>query len=318
MLTVFTISATPKTKTKHMGFCMLLPSTTWIESMHITLSENLSYCVGVKRTLKLVNELLEKNPDHSYYMLGEIVHNEYVINELKSKGLHIIRNLDDITDHGTVIIQSHGVPLKVLEELKQKNINYIDATCPMVRVIHHKIKKLEDQGFFPVIIGKKGHDEVRGIAGQVKRSLIIGHPEEVKPDLFCGIQKAGVVVQSTYIRTEAHAIVDELKSLGLEIKFKDTICQPTTQRQDEMKNLAGNFDCTLIIGSKTSANTNHLYRLASQTETCVYLVDEPESVKDLPIPKDSTVFISSGASTPMYLIERVISILTQEQINNKR
>jgi 4-hydroxy-3-methylbut-2-enyl diphosphate reductase len=285
--------------------------------MQITLSQNLSYCVGVQRTLTLVEELLEKNPDKSYYMLGEIVHNEHVINDLKEKGLHIIRDIDHIEGHGIVIIQSHGVPLATLENLKRRKIDFIDATCPMVRVIHRAIKKLEKERYFPVIIGKKGHDEAKGIAGQVERALIIGNPEEVQRDLFSGIKKVGVVVQSTFIRAKALAILDAIKTLGLEVKFVDTICRPTTERQNEVKNIAGKYDCILIIGSKTSANTKHLFTLASGTKSCVYLVDDPESVQDLPIPEDATIFIASGASTPMYLIEKVISILTRNKKQHK-
>ncbi len=285
--------------------------------MEITLSNNLSYCVGVKRTLTLVEELLAKNPDKSYYMLGEIVHNEHVINDLRTKGLHIIRDIDQVGSDGTVIIQSHGVPLVILENLKKRKIDFIDATCPMVRVIHREIKKLENDGYFPVIIGKKGHDEAKGIAGQVQRAMIIGNPEEVQADLFSGIKKVGVVVQSTFIRTKALAILESLKSLGFEVKFVDTICRPTTERQEEVKNIAGTYDCILIIGSKTSANTKHLFSLASGTKSCVYLVDNPETVQELPIPEDATIFIASGASTPMYLIEKVISILTQHKNQQK-
>jgi 4-hydroxy-3-methylbut-2-enyl diphosphate reductase len=277
--------------------------------MQITLSQNLSYCVGVQRTLTLVEELLKKNPDKSYYMLGEIVHNEHVIRDLKSKGLHIIYDIEQVENHGIVIIQSHGVSRAILEKLKDNNIDFVDATCPMVRVIHKHIKKLEEQGYFPIIIGKKGHDEVKGIAGQVSKALIIGQPEEVSPGFFQQKKKVGIVVQSTFIRAEALTILEKIKSLGTEVKFIDTICRPTTERQEEVKSIAGEFDFILIIGSKTSANTNHLFSLAGGKKSSVYLVDDPESVKELPIPEDATVFITSGASTPMHLIEKVISYL---------
>jgi 4-hydroxy-3-methylbut-2-enyl diphosphate reductase len=278
--------------------------------MKIALSQNLSYCVGVKRTLTLVEDLLAKNPDKSYYMLGEIVHNEHVINDLRSKGLHFIRDIRQIENQGIVIIQSHGVSRAILERLRVNDIDYVDATCPMVRVIHKQIKNLEEQGYFPIIIGKRGHDEVKGIAGQVNRASIVGRPEEVSPDLFLGKKKVGVVVQSTFIRAKALAILERIEALGIEVKFVDTICQPTTERQTEVENIAGKYDYILIIGSKTSANTQHLFMLASGKKSCVYLVDDPESVADLPIAEDATVFIASGASTPMTLIEKVIVILS--------
>lgn len=280
--------------------------------MQITLSQNLSYCVGVQRTLTLVEELLEQNPDKSYYMLGEIVHNEHVIKDLRSKGLHFIRDIRKIESNGVVIIQSHGVSRSTQEKLKDNRIDFVDATCPMVRVIHKHIKKLEEKGYFPVIIGKKGHDEVIGIAGQVSQALIIGRTEEVNPDIFQGKKKVGVVVQSTFIRADALAILEKIREAGPQVKFIDTICRPTTDRQAEVQSIAGKYDFVLIIGSKTSANTNHLYRLATEKKSRVYLVDDPESVKKLPIPEDATVFITSGASTPMHLIEKVILILTHK------
>ena len=283
--------------------------------MQITLSQNLSYCVGVQRTLTLVEELLQENPDKSYYMLGEIVHNEHVIKDLRSKGLHFMRDIQQIETYGIVIIQSHGVSQAILDRLKRNNIDYVDATCPMVRVIHKHIKKLEEQGYLPVIIGKKGHDEVKGIAGQVRKALIIGQPEEVNPGLFPEKNKVGVVVQSTFIRADALAILEKIKTLVPDVKFIDTICKPTTERQEEVKSIAGKYDCILIIGSKTSANTNHLYSLAGGKKSSVYLVDDPDSVKDLSIPEDASVFITSGASTPMHLIEKVISILTRGKKN---
>jgi len=277
--------------------------------MRITLSQNLSYCFGVKRTLTLVEELLADNPEKTFYMLGEIVHNEHVINDLKAKGLRVVYNLDQIEGDGTVIIQSHGAPKRIFEVLKTRNIDYIDATCPMVEVIHRKIRRLEEQGYLPVIIGQTGHDEVRGIAGQVEEVLIFGKPDEVTRDHFGDRKKVGIVVQSTFIQSEALGVLEKIQELVPDVKFVNTICRPTTERQSEVKSVAGKYDCILIIGSKSSANTNHLFSLASGTKSCVYLVDEPESVASLPIPQDATVFIASGASTPMSLIEQVVSAL---------
>jgi len=281
--------------------------------MYITLSKNLSYCFGVERTLTLVEELLEQSPDTKYFMLGEIVHNEHVINDLKSKGLQVISGLEQIEAEGTVIIQSHGTAKQTLETLKTRKIDFIDATCPMVKKIHTEICKLEAAGYFPVIIGKQGHDEVAGIAGQVKEVLIIGNAQDVNPDDFSGKKKVGIVVQSTYIRANALAILEKIKTLTPEVRFIDTICRPTTERQAEVESIAGKFEFILIIGSKASANTRHLFKLAGGTKSQVYLVDDPESLRKLPIPADATVFITSGASTPMHLIEKAVSILTQKE-----
>jgi 4-hydroxy-3-methylbut-2-enyl diphosphate reductase len=281
--------------------------------MHITLSKNISYCFGVKRTLTLVQELLQDNPGKTYYMLGEIVHNEYVINDLKNQGLRIVRALGSIQNGSSVIIQSHGAPKKLIDDLKQRGLDVIDATCPMVTVIHKKIVRLVQKEYFPVIIGKQGHDEVRGIAGQVSGALIVRSPEEITAEQFVGIDKVGIVVQSTFIRAQALAIVEKIKSMVPEVKFIDTICRPTTERQEEVENIPDDFDYILIIGSRTSANTRHLFKLASGKEATVYLVDDPETVRDLDILPYSHVFVASGASTPLYLIEKVVTLLKHKK-----
>ena len=281
--------------------------------MHVTLSKNISYCFGVKRTLTLVEELLRDNPDKTYYMLGEIVHNEYVINDLKTRGLRIVHDLDSIESGASIIIQSHGAPKKLVDSLRARGLDVIDATCPMVTVIHKKIVRLDQKGYSPVIIGKKGHDEVRGIAGQVDKALIVRSTAEITPELFKGIDRAGIVVQSTFIRTEAAAIVEKIEGIVREVKFIDTICRPTTERQDEVENIPAEVDYILIIGSQTSANTRHLFKLASGREATVYLVDDPETVRDLEILPDSHVFVASGASTPLYLIERVVALMESKK-----
>lgn len=286
--------------------------------MLITLSKNLSYCFGVKRTLTLVEKLMQENPQNSYSMLGEIVHNEHVIQDLKNKGLRIIHDLDQVETGANVIIQSHGVPLEIYDQLKQRQIEVIDATCPMVKLIHDKIIALEEQGFFPVIIGKKGHDEVKGIAGQVSRTIIIRNADEVTEDLFKNIPRVGIVLQSTFIREEALKIVEKIKAIVPEVKFEDTICKPTTDRQKEVRCIPEEYDWILIIGSKTSANTLHLYKLANLHQAHVVLIDDPKNVKDLNIPQDAAVFIASGASTPQYMIKKVVANLKEKAELDKK
>jgi 4-hydroxy-3-methylbut-2-enyl diphosphate reductase len=277
--------------------------------MDITVSENISYCVGVERTLQLVERLLQENPDQTYFMLGEIVHNEFVINDLKSRGLKIVHNIKELPEGARVIIQSHGVAKSVYEQLEKINARIIDATCSMVKAIHKKIIRLARDGYFPVIIGKNGHDEVRGIAGQVRRSLIVGNPDEVQPELFSGLDKLGIVVQSTFVRSEALSIVNRIRDLVNDIRFEDTICRPTTERQEEIRKVRDEYDYIVIVGSRTSANTKHLYKLAQGKQAKVFLVDDPDQIPRLSIPLEASVFVTSGASTPLDQVETVIRYL---------
>ncbi len=277
--------------------------------MRITLSGNLSYCFGVRKTLTLVEDLLARNPDRTYYMYGEIVHNELVIRDLRAKGLSIIRDLTQIGPAGSVVIPSHGAPLRVFEDLRARGIDVIDATCPMVRLIHGKAQRLEAEGAAVVILGDPSHDEVRGIAGHVGRALVFRRPEDVTAAALAGVAKAGVVVQSTFIREEALAILEAIRALVPEVVFEDTICRPTSERQEEVRRMAARHDCVLIVGSRRSANTRHLYDLAAGENACVHFVDDPEGVVHLPIAAEASVFIASGASTPMSAVERVVELL---------
>jgi 4-hydroxy-3-methylbut-2-enyl diphosphate reductase len=279
--------------------------------LKIVLSETLSYCVGVRQTLDLVERLRVENPAKSYVMLGEIVHNEHVIADLKARGLRFIDAIDEAPPDAVVVLQSHGSPLSLYRELKARQLAFVDATCPMVTTIHRKIRAVEKAGRTPVIIGQKGHDEVRGIAGQVARALIVGAPEEVTPDLVRGVARAGVVVQSTFVREDADRILERLRALVPDVVFHDTICRPTKARQREVEENSRTAGSVIVIGSKRSANTLHLHRLARKANPRAYLVDDPARVETLPLPSDGTVFVASGASTPMELILDVVRRLKE-------
>ncbi|OGD28291.1 MAG: 4-hydroxy-3-methylbut-2-enyl diphosphate reductase [Candidatus Aminicenantes bacterium RBG_19FT_COMBO_65_30] len=274
--------------------------------MKIVLSETLSYCFGVRKTLELTDRLLADRPDRTYYMLGEIVHNEHVVEALKAKGLRIVQTLEDVPPGGVVILQSHGSTRKRYRELEARGLEYVDATCPMVRIIHDRIREVEAQGRTPVVIGQVGHEEVQGIVGQVARALVVKTPDEVTPELFEGVRSAGVVAQSTFIEEDARRIVERIRALVPDVVFHDTICQPTKIRQREVEVHTRRADWVIVIGSRHSANTMHLFNIARGINPRTHLIDKPESVEDIAIPAEATVFIASGASTPGELIVEVV------------
>ncbi len=274
--------------------------------MKIVLSETLSYCFGVRKTLELTDRLLADRPDRTYYMLGEIVHNEHVIEALRAKGLRLVQTLDDVPPGGVVILQSHGSTRARYAELAARGLEFVDATCPMVRIIHDRIREVEAQGRVPVVIGQVGHEEVRGIVGQVSRALVVKSPEEVTPELFEGVGRAGVVAQSTFVEEEARRIVERICGLVPDVVFHDTICRPTKTRQREVERHTRKADWVIVIGSRHSANTRHLFNIARAINPRTHLIDRPESVEDIAIPEGATVFIASGASTPLELIVEVV------------
>ena len=274
--------------------------------MKIVLSETLSYCFGVRKTLETTDRLLADRPDRTYYMLGEIVHNEHVVEALRAKGLRIVQTLDEVPAGGVVILQSHGSARERYRELERRGLEYVDATCPMVKIIHERIRKVEVEGRTPVVIGQVGHEEVRGIVGQVARAIVVKTPDEVTPELFAGVVRAGVVAQSTFIEEEAQRIVGRIRSLVLDVVFHDTICQPTKTRQREVEAHTRKADWVIVIGSRHSANTRHLFTIARAINPRTHLSDRPESVDEIAIPAAATVFIASGASTPGELIVEVV------------
>ncbi len=277
--------------------------------MRIILSETLSYCFGVRKTLDLAEKLLRENPGQQYFMLGEIVHNEYVIEDLMAKGLRFVRRLEDVPPDSVIILQSHGSPLTRYVEIQRRGLEFIDATCPMVRLIHKKIREVVRMGLFPIVIGHEGHEEVQGIVGQVERAMVIGSPREVTAELFKGVLRAGVVVQSTFITEDARRILEEIQKVVPEVVFHDTICQPTKLRQKEVETHSLTADHVIVVGSKGSANTMHLYRIAAKNNACTHLIDSSEAVDDIEIPDGATVFIASGASTPEELVFDVVQRL---------
>lgn len=274
--------------------------------MKIVLSETLSYCFGVRKTLELTDKLLAERPDRTYYMLGEIVHNEHVIEDLMGKGLRIVQTLEEVPPGGIVILQSHGSTRKRYRELEERGLEYVDATCPMVKIIHDRIREVEAEGRTPVVIGQVGHEEVRGIVGQVARALVVKAPDEVTPELFEGVCRAGVVAQSTFIEEDALPIVERIRGIVPDVVFHDTICQPTKTRQREVEAHTRKADCVIVIGSRHSANTMHLFHIARKINPQTHLIDKPESVETIAIPAGATVFVASGASTPGELIEEVV------------
>jgi len=274
--------------------------------MKIVLSETLSYCFGVRKTLELTDRLLAERPDRTYYMLGEIVHNEHVIEALMGKGLRIVQTLEEVPPGGIVILQSHGSTRKRYRELEERGLDYVDATCPMVKIIHDRIREVEAEGRTPVVIGQVGHEEVRGIVGQVARALVVKAPAEVTPELFEGVRRAGIVAQSTFIEEDALRIVERIRGIVPDVVFHDTICQPTKTRQREVEAHTRRADCVIVIGSRHSANTMHLFHIARMINPQTHLIDKPESVETIAIPAGATVFIASGASTPEELIVEVV------------
>ena len=198
--------------------------------MKISQAKNSGFCFGVRKALDEVEKIGNKG---GIYILGHLIHNKQVINKLKERGIKIIDNIDSI-DKGTVVISAHGISDKLKERIKNKNLEIINTTCPLVEKVHKITKEFEKQGYNIIIFGDKEHTEVKGIAGNLNNSIIINDDSEVK-DLN---KKYALVSQTTKDQEEFNEIVKKLKSRIKDLKVEDTICSATKQRQNDAKELA--------------------------------------------------------------------------------
>lgn len=269
--------------------------------MRITIAKDAGYCFGVRDAVNLAFESAEEYG--SVYMLGDIVHNERVVQDLGEAGAKVVRNLEEIPKGAPVLFRAHGTATGLWEEAGKKGVTVIDATCPLVREIHDEVRKLEEEGRTIIIIGDHGHDEVVGIASQVTQPIVLATPLEAQS--LRKIKRAGVVSQSTQTIENVQAIINILMTKVFDLRFVNTICFPTKRNQLQIKDLAQESDVMIIIGSFTSANSKRLTELAKQINPHTYQVNSASDLKREWFDSAERVGVSAGASTPDYLIEEV-------------
>ena len=275
--------------------------------MKILLAKDAGYCFGVRDAVNMAYDTA--NEYDEVYMLGDIVHNETVVRDLAKAGTKVVTSLNNVSKDKPVLFRAHGTDPKVRNDAKEKNLNIIDATCPLVIEIHEEIKKLEAEGRKTIIIGDHGHDEVVAIAAQVSDPIIISNQGEART--LRKMKKAGVVSQSTQMIENVQEIINILMEKVFDLRFINTICFPTRRNHEQIKELATMCDMMIVIGSFTSANSKRLTQLALERNSRSYQVT---SVNDLDQSwfKDSDVVgISAGASTPDKNIKEIV-----EKINN--
>ena len=271
--------------------------------MKIFVARDAGYCFGVRDAVNLAYDSAKNYGD--VYMLGTIVHNERVVNDLEKAGAKVVNTLEDVPSGKPLLFRAHGTPPKMWEEASKKNLKLIDATCPLVTEIHDDIKNLEDEGRKTIIIGDHGHDEVIAIAAQVKKPIIISNLEEAKA--LRKMKKAGVVSQSTQMLENVQEIMDILLEKVFDLRFINTICFPTRRNHKQIKELAIKNDVMIIIGSYTSANSKRLTKLSLERNKRSYQVTSSMEIDSSWFENCNSVGISAGASTPDETINEVIS-----------
>lgn len=271
--------------------------------MKILVAKDAGYCFGVRDAVNLA----KKSGDNfqEVYMLGDIVHNETVVDALNKRGSKVVESLNDIPEDKPVLFRAHGTDPETWRKAQKKKLNIIDATCPLVTEIHEEIKELESENRRTIIIGDHNHDEVVGIAAQVKNPIIISCVDEAKE--LGKMKRAGVVSQSTQMIENVQEILNVLSEKVYDLRFVNTICFPTRRNHDQIKKLSNICDLMIVIGSFTSANSKRLTQLSLERNKNSFQVTCADDINSSWFDGVESVGISAGASTPDNLIEDVIA-----------
>ena len=284
----------------------------------ITVAKFAGFCYGVKRAVETVKKLKEENPERKICVLGELIHNSQVIDQLSSMGIDSLSELPE-KGEGICVVRSHGESPEVFEQIKNAGFEVYDLTCPDVKKVQQKAVELAKDGYFVVIVGKAMHPEVVAIRANAQqyseKVLVADCVEQIKPfeKEIMGHKKVGIVVQTTQMLSTLNEIVKYLTSITKELHIANTICQSTSMRQTEAKELAKVNDLVIVVGSKKSANTTHLAEILTDITPTIHIETEEElnNYKNL-IDKSNKIAITAGASTPQNVIESVIETLSQK------
>ncbi len=281
----------------------------------IEIAKFAGFCYGVKRAVETVKKLKTENPERRVCVLGELIHNSQVIEELEKLGIETIKELPP-QGEGICVVRSHGESPETFLEIEKAGFEVYDLTCPDVKKVQQKAIELVQNGYYLVIVGKKEHPEVAAIKANAlqhgDKVLVAANTaqlEEFKQALK-EHKKIGIVVQTTQMISTLNEIIEYLTPLAKELHIANTICPSTQRRQTEAKELAQRNDLVIVVGSKKSANTTHLAEITREITETIHIETEKEleNYKNL-IEKSQRIGITAGASTPQSIIDKVVAKL---------
>ena len=284
------------------------------KQLKILLSAPRGFCAGVERAIEIVEKSIQKY-GAPVYVRHEIVHNKYVVDDLKNKGAIFVEELEEIKDKSRpVIFSAHGVPKKIPDDAKNYKMTYVDATCPLVSKVHREAENLNKAGYHIILIGHQNHPEVVGTMGQLPVGAIdlIQNENEAKNYKNNGDKKIAFVTQTTLSVDDTHEMIKILKNRFPDIRepSKEDICYATTNRQMAVKNIAKKCDMFFVIGSRNSSNSVRLVEVAKKSG-CInsILIHSESKIPYDQIQNSNTIGISSGASAPEILVKNFINDL---------
>ncbi|MCK5726524.1 MAG: 4-hydroxy-3-methylbut-2-enyl diphosphate reductase [Thiotrichaceae bacterium] len=283
--------------------------------MNVILANPRGFCAGVDRAIEIVNRAL-KLYDEPIYVRHEVVHNRFVVDDLRDKGAIFVQELDEVPDDSIVIFSAHGVSKQVQENAKQRGLQVFDATCPLVTKVHLEVLRYSKDGFETILIGHKGHPEVEGTMGRYDLSyggqiLRVDSIKEVDALQVNNPDKLAFVTQTTLSVDDTSVIIKALAQRFPHIvgPRKDDICYATQNRQDSLKSLADQSEVVLVVGSPNSSNSNRLKEIALKKGRQAYLIDRAADIQAHWFKGVQTIGLTAGASAPEVLVDEVLSYL---------
>lgn len=281
--------------------------------MQILLANPRGFCAGVNMAIDCLDETIRMfGPD--VYVYHEIVHNRFVVDRFTSQGVTFVDNLDAVPEGALLLYSAHGVSPEIRREARERKLQTIDATCPLVTKVHLEAVKYAREGYHIVLIGHEGHDEVIGTMGEAPESItLVESPEEVARLPFPTDAKIAYLTQTTLSVQEAGQVIDALKAKYPAIAHppKEDICYATTNRQDAVSSLAPHADVLIVLGSQNSSNSQRLQEIGRTLDKPAYLVDGAAEMKEEWFDGIETVLITAGASAPETVVEECVDYLVE-------
>jgi 4-hydroxy-3-methylbut-2-enyl diphosphate reductase len=285
--------------------------------MKIQLANPRGFCAGVDRAIEIVNRALEVF-GAPVYVRHEVVHNRFVVDDLKNRGAVFVDELDEVPDDALVIFSAHGVSKAVQNEAKGRGLKVFDATCPLVTKVHLEVSKFSTDGMECVLIGHEGHPEVEGTMGQYDASnggaiYLVEDVEDVASLEVRNPELLAYVTQTTLSVDDTSKVIDALRAKfpAIQGPRKDDICYATQNRQDAVKGMAQSADLMLVVGSPNSSNSNRLRELSERMGTKAFLIDDQSQIEASWLEGVDTVAVTAGASAPEVLVQAVIARLKE-------
>ena len=280
--------------------------------MQVILSAPRGFCAGVVRAIEVVEICLERYGP-PVYVKHQIVHNPYVVAELERKGAITVETVDEIPPGSRVVFSAHGSPPEDFQQAEERGLQVIDAVCPLVTKVHNEAKKYRSEGKKVLLVGHRGHQEVRGTMGQVDMTLIDDADPSDLPDWDSDTEVA-VLTQTTLSVGDTAQSIGAIKERFPDALIRNDICYATTNRQSAVLEMTVLVDLVLVIGAVNSSNCNRLREVAEAQGTPSYLINGPEEIDPAWLEGVATVGITSGASTPEVLVESVVKALNPEKV----